>query len=777
MFEKIINSSLIKKNFNWKLSICQHPMYLLIDEDRGVPEILERIPPWGAPNAKEYIERVKRNLRSLERYPELRIDYDFSAVEIEAICREFPEVGQKMKEMYDKGKLSFVNGSFSQAHLQVFGSESNWRQFEMGLQVYKKLFDKNVEVYVTQETGVHEQLPQILNKFGYKFVALPAFYSNLEIIDGKFELGFREHPQLIHGDEFVEAVSPDGSSIPLYLECLNCDYLDPTGDIESYISREIVKDLYAGPPFWRSIPDMEEITSDLYNSVKKFFDFTSYEEALQERLEVSPPRAKARLYSYWSYIEGMWADELLRKNKEAEETAIMMEALDCLGTLAGYKKNNEKEIEKVWHTILKYQHHDVYWHEVTDLRRKAINYLGTEIDKCQEIMTDISDNILKKNTDSIAVFNVLPTPRKTLVEDMINLKGNKGVFQQFGDKKFGFLNLPAGGYRSFSLAENSCCKSIETSLPDTITTDFYTVEFTSDGLIKQIETNSGKILSNKKNICGGEIKGMISGDWVDNRQAECNFYKGDVAYIMERSVELGDIPVKEKYYFYRKECLIKVEVEFDFDGNEVGNFWLDETKINIYYPTEGSEIYHDIPFGYVKAREKRPLLAINWLYNGGLVYVNRGNCKHWVKDGVIGNVIAWGAKGAWGGKGKCFGNRQSGFNFILRGSKEGEEERLFDLRLYGKQTIEYFLIPQGQFDGNEIVKKVRDLTFPVFITKGNGEKSFYRQTQKNLNVTSLYKNNNEIWVRGYKLPANDQTELNDWEIFNMPLSELQKLQN
>ena len=38
-----------KKHFNWKIALLQHPMYLLINEDRGEPVVGERVPPWGSP--------------------------------------------------------------------------------------------------------------------------------------------------------------------------------------------------------------------------------------------------------------------------------------------------------------------------------------------------------------------------------------------------------------------------------------------------------------------------------------------------------------------------------------------------------------------------------------------------------------------------------------------------------------------------------------------------------------------------------------------------------
>ncbi len=42
----------VKEHFGWKLAFCQHPMYLLIDEDRGEPTVGERVPPWGRQRQK-----------------------------------------------------------------------------------------------------------------------------------------------------------------------------------------------------------------------------------------------------------------------------------------------------------------------------------------------------------------------------------------------------------------------------------------------------------------------------------------------------------------------------------------------------------------------------------------------------------------------------------------------------------------------------------------------------------------------------------------------------
>jgi hypothetical protein len=474
-------------------------------------------------------------------------------------------------------------------------------------------------------------------------------------------------------------------------------------------------------------------------------------DALVERWRVSPARAKARLFSYWSYIEGVWAEELLRKMKSAEEMAVLAEQMSCMAKLAGRQVDRGADIKQIWKTILKSQHHDISWIEVTDLRRKSINRLDDSIKACTKIMTEVGRKLVDKDDNSMAVFNGLPRKRKCLVELDGKKALEKGKFQEFKGKSIGFVDAPAGGYKSFEVVQTPA-PSKNTALPEKLKTNHYSIEFSADGLIEQITTRNGKQLLSCGEYLGGEIRARIANEWVDNRKAKCTYYSGKVADILERSTSLAEIPVLERYYFFRDEPVIKAQIEFDFNGNEVGYFWIDKTKINIYYPTRGSDVYHDIPFGYTAAEQNKPLFATNWLYCGGLVYVNRGTVKHWVQDGLLANVVAWG--------GNHFSNRLH-WDWL--------ESPQYDIRLYGKQKIEYFLLPCGKFNESTVAQKVADLTSPVFMSKGKGQKSFYKVKEKDLAVTSVYEKDGQVWTRGYKLPSEKKSKYRDWEIFNKPV--------
>ena len=575
MLRELMADPYVKEHLGWMLVIGQHPMYLLIDEDRGEPPVGERIPPWGAKNKEGYVERVKRNLSSLAEIDQLKINYQWSAVELEHMCEHFGDIYEKMKEFYRKGQLDFVDGSYSQAHLQVLTSESNWRQFEYGQKVYKDLFDKNVDIYARQETGLHDQVPQLLKKFGYNFAAMPAFHAAMELVSGKFELVVQEGLfEPVAGDDFVNWIGLDKSTVPLYTNIAL-----GWGSIRR--AYELQQDMYSAPKIISIFPDMDEVPQQVFEDYSSLFDWVLLSEGLEKRYQAAPPRGSARFYCYWSYLEGVWAEELMRTMRKAEDAAGLAEQVYCMGKLAGVDVDKSKDIENVWKTILKSQHHDISWIEVTDLKRKSINRMKKATENCNQMMADVSKKLIEPDADSMAVFNGLPTARKCLVtlEGKQSLKGSE--FQQFKDQSIGFVDTPAGGFKAFKLKADAP-SSNRGPLPEKIKTNHYSVELTDQGLMKQITTSDGKKLLKTGDYLGGEIKARIDKKWVNNRNAECSFYWGPVCDILERKTSLADIPLAERYYFFKDPPFIKAKIEFDFDGNTVGYMWFDETKINVY---------------------------------------------------------------------------------------------------------------------------------------------------------------------------------------------------
>jgi hypothetical protein len=727
-----------------KIAYCQHPMYLIIDEDRGVPPVSERTRPWGAIDAAEYIERIRRNLASFEKIPGLRLNFDFAALDLETIKRDYPDVVAQMVAVVNRNVVEFVNGGYSQSHLQLFSSESNWRDFEYGALVYKKLFNKQVTVYAFQESALHPQLPQLLKKFGYQMMVAPAFDWFLEITGGSLELmASCIGNNFMRGDEFVHATALDGTSLPFYL---GDAILDMPCNLDN-LKRIIDADMFGPPPVWSYYPDMNEI-----HDSSELCEFVLYTPALTERLRRHPPRAAAMLTSHWSYAEGVWAEELLRVNRTAEEHALMAESILAMGGMDSRGRlDHEEKLQVIWKTILKAHHHDVSWIEVTDLRRKMIQQLTEKTDMALNLAGDCARALVPEASDYFAVFNTVPVQREVVIKTTPDRIPGKG-FQEFEGNVFGVCTLPAGGYRSFEAG--SPVSSAERNQMRFIETRHYRVTLSENGLLLSIKTSAGEELLRADQFLGGELRALIDDKWVDNREAQVRYYDGPVCAVVGRSLNIGSIPVEERYFFFHERNAIKVEMTFSFSGDQIGYFWIDESKLNVYYPTVGGPVLHDVPFGFISAQvDRRPILAPNWVHSGGLTYVNRGNVKHWVERGVIANVIAWG--------GHTFDNRMHFDSWTNR--------QPYDLRLYGKQFIEYWLIPTGSANGASIVRDVHDLTFPTFIAPGRGSKSFYELTDVSIATTAVFHSKGEIWMRGYRLPSTQQSEHQDFEILQRPI--------
>ena len=742
----------INKHFDWQIAICYHPMYMLVDEDRGEPVLSERIPPWGAATAEQYLERVKRNLASLESDPKLKLNYEWAADALEDISLRFPDVMKRMQAAHERGQLDFVGGVYALTQPMVHSSEADWRQFEYGGEIMKRLFGAPPKVYTSQEAQIYPQLPQILKHFGYDFMVMPSFPWVMRITRGPFDvLGHESGLYLRKGEEFIHAEALDGTAIPTYIAT---NVRDKTAQ-----GCRIEKDLWSQPPIWIDFPDLEEFRNPLPDSTPVLLG-----KALEERIKVVPPRAFGQVHSYFTYnAEGVWAEEHSRASKAAEEQAVLAGNLLAMSRLAGKPLDRQPALDAAWRKLLKYQDHDATWIEVTDLRRKAINKFGESAEEAKSLMQEAASRLVEADPHAVAIFNGLTHPRQALVEWNNGIPEGVAV-QKVGDRAVGFVELPSLGFRSFKLGKAASAESVERPMPAGLKFKDYSVEFTPEGLVGKITAAGGEAVVSSRERLGGELRAVFGNEWADNRQFSSRFFDGDVCAVVERTGTLGipgktrGIPVTERYCFFKEQPLIKVELAFDFDNDAVGMFHIDETKLNVYWPTAGGAIHHDMPFGYEGVGEDESILALNWVHCGGLVYINRGTARHWVRDGVLANTLAWG------------GNDWS--NRIHRGLwAKLIAQHNYNLNLNGRQVIEYSLIPFGAFDGPKVVRAVEDATAPVFTCAGSGQGSFWNLPEPTLAVTSLFEKDGQAWVRGYQIPRGGSKAgpFRDWEIFNHPV--------
>jgi hypothetical protein len=729
----------------WVWVCVQHPMPLLV-QDRGVPVVLERIPPWGDPDLASYVRKFHDVLDSVEKFPAFKLDFEISARELKDVSVADPSVIRRMKELVACGKLGFVGGDYSQSHCHVFGAESSLRQIARGLEVFQTILGYHVDVFFHQETGLHDQLPQLLAAHGYKVAVPPRFPYALEFSAGTApELSSHFGSlEFIEGAGLTEWEGLDGTPMPLYLSMPapsqsdeiievfriygNPDVARDRGEgsspFERFAHREHQKVPVTVPRVLIENPDMKRISEEYYARRSAMCDFALMGDALAAEMARGGAVGRARIYAYWSYIEGVWAESLSRANVKAETNALQAESLAAMAT--AMTGEPPADLGPAWENILSSQHHDVYWIETTELKRQALGWLAEASELSRGVVARAAGSIAARvdtrraaGSDTLVLFNTLPRTRfwdegvaielprgkarsitvSTIAGRPVESQMIEGERWDDGTIRTAQLILrpevPGLGYRALQARLSSESEPQQESF-DRITLEGRDVRVTvnGDGTIPTIvHKQSGTQLIRAGALLGNELRyhdpatDTLVSSKRDGARGTC--VRGPLADAVRVCGSLGKVGYTEDILVYHRRDRMDFRLLLDFgsEGMDVGSFWDDHTKLNVFWPLAlDGRWSHNIPFGALPARSGRPLYCTSWigLSDGelGVSYFNSGTTKHWVEDNVLANVLAWG--------GDNFSNRDAGL---------WEYVKKYDLRLRGTHVIEYSLcIHSGKRD-------------------------------------------------------------------------------
>ena len=185
------------------------------------------------------------------------------------------------------------------------------------------------------------------------------------------------------------------------------------------LAREVVLARLGAPPLMIEMPDMTAI-DEVWIEKRKALEFVTLEQALSDRLDKNPVGPNVRLYTNWSYLEGIRAEQLSRCNLQAEREALRAEALNSLAWVLGFSE--PASTHAIWKTILKSQHHDVYCFSAPELREKAIGWLTEAGKQASQITQQAADALVSHiQTDGVlgqpvVVFSTVPHAMNGLVE-------------------------------------------------------------------------------------------------------------------------------------------------------------------------------------------------------------------------------------------------------------------------------------------------------------------------------------------------------------------------
>jgi hypothetical protein len=782
-------------------------MYLIIREDSNCNE---RTPPWGAESIKDYYHKIVENLAYVEKNEKVKVDFEFSAYEFLILLKDFPEVRNKFKSLLKKGKIGFVNGTYSQAHIHTLTSESAFRQFELGLKTYKELIGKQVKVYAAQEAGVFDQLPQILKAFEYMCAVLPSFCYSItfldpheliafmESVDMKItELGFEDYLidriDYTNCNEFGSWMGPDGSIFPLYLTDCQAQCRDKD------IKNDRKRDLFHAPSIRIQSPDLLNFNDKIVEEVTRNCDYVVLEDALKTKLDKTNLSSRVLIKSYHSYLEGVDGDKINQVNRELENKILADEFLNLFKCILFKKMEFNKKIKKInldsfWEILLRCQHHDVFYPSAPELRQKSIDLMEEEIKKLEvireEIIKDINNCIkckeiiingnlkekVENNLLKINVFNPYPKKRKDIVIidkfpfkeiecdfEILDIEGNTVEWQKCYNEDnnsdyssgISFIAKMDGlGLSQYSLkkGKSKAKKSIsfkQLKKEFFFKNDFYEVIVNKDCAIKSLKLkhNDFELIAN--NSLANQLianRGLKDKKILTPRIDDTIIQEGPVfTKIISRGV-FDKSDCKFCICFYNSLQRIDFNIEFDFSEQTLGDFFSDESKLNLVWPFSFSgELSYDSPFGVSKSQSRRPVFAINWIkYYGNkasVIFLNNGHIKYFGKDNTINQVLAWGS--------------EETRDYIRMGGEDILSKPL-EFKLNGKVNFNYSMIVEAKNNssGEYFLESSKIQLNPIIkIVESNNDLKglkFLEIENKNIITTSIGNTNDLYFLRFFE---------------------------
>lgn len=694
-----------------KIATIQHPMWLIIKEDTLCAE---SVPPWGAECLNDYAERVSRNLSIIEKNPDIKLNFDFGAYELEDLSVGYPELCKRMKKMLEAGQLFFVNGSYNQPHGHVLSLETNIRQLEYGLKVFRKLYGFNVVTHAVQEPDYTSQTPQLLKAFGMKFAWYGAFIHDLITPMGK-----GPQPSLLY-----RWIGLDGSYIPLIIGAgpgINLDRREPK-ELQQHEDFLFIKS-----------PDMDEF------DIEPDCHYVALDEALEKQYVNCPPEVEAKLQLPWSYVEGTDGESLIKDIYQCEKVLIQLETLLSLMN----EDLSAEMLRPLWKHLLQAQHHDALWHGAPELREKSRKWCQETEKKAREELMKIMGDDRKEGSDTLKLTTIYPISHQGILkiwypgkapEKLVGVNKEIHIQVDRADNKGVDLLIPysADGCVQETFSVKGVGKEQDKEIITkgfTYFNDFYRADVSTYGGIVRAYSSEGNpvFLNTASNIKDYTVEGLRKQDAMGIKQKrliglgwttfdethylygidaagaitamidgklyayalsdyQSELIRGPVADILISRGSVGPIPVTRKTYLYHNLPWLEMEISCDFDKTEIDSYSEDSHKLCIWWPNWYKNlITNGIPGGSeVPSRSEIAFLPVSWFdmdtpSGGGLSIAYDATYKTFRRDNRIGTVLAWGDN-----KGH-FSNHDEAMKW----------RALLDLRLNGRRTYSFFLFPHA----------------------------------------------------------------------------------
>ncbi|MEI8245428.1 MAG: hypothetical protein WCI51_06325 [Lentisphaerota bacterium] len=146
--------------------LVQVPVYIMVMPHGGILFEHEGYAEYDSP---EMAARVLNLFLDWADTSGFHFSPDIGAGTLEEFAKMHPKTVRRLRYSWEQGRIEMVNGTYSQPYLQLWPQWDQEKQFEFGLKTFERLFGRRPEVYAAQEIAHHPALPEILQKYGFKY--------------------------------------------------------------------------------------------------------------------------------------------------------------------------------------------------------------------------------------------------------------------------------------------------------------------------------------------------------------------------------------------------------------------------------------------------------------------------------------------------------------------------------------------------------------------------------------------------------------------------------
>ena len=635
---------------------------------------------WTVAQTREKVVRSFATvLKLMEEYP----NYKFMSsqpVLYYFLKQRYPELFEKIKQRVREGRWEVEGGMWLEADCNLTSGESLVRQFIHGKRFFQEEFGKdNRLLWLPDVFGYSGALPQIMKKAGIDyFMTTKLSWNQIDKVpnDTFIWRGIDGSQVLTH---LITTMSigqnPQTDFMTSYNGELHPDSV--MGGWERYQNKEINNDILVcfghGDGGGGPTRKMLEVAGRMEKGIRgipkvRQAPAGDYFKELEERV-----RGNRRLETwegefYFEYHRGTYTS-MARNKRGNRKSELMLMDLELLGVLADPEfAYPAEQTRRLWQdTVLLNQFHDILpgtsIAEVYETTKREYAALADEAGRLiDERLTSIAGS-----GNGVTVFNTLGFTRNDVVKlggiqatALADEEGKVYPVQQTHDGAVCYLeNIPAKGYKTFTLAEATAASPFILRDDRHLETPFYSVVFDENGHMVSVfdKENDRELVkpgyaANRMRLF--EDKPIYFDNWdIDMYYTEKSWpvdellsmrwtENGPVRTTLELSYRCSRSTICQKLHFYGNSRRIDFETKIDWKEHQ--------HLLKVEFPVDihSDEATFDIQFGNVKRKvhtntswdmARFESCGQKWMdFSEGHYGVSLLNdCKygHSVKDGVL----------------------------------------------------------------------------------------------------------------------------------------------